>query len=383
MWQDGAVAADSLNILICPDKFKGTLTAHKASEAIANGWRNVRRQDRLTLLPISDGGDGFGEVLSGLCRAVPRYADTIDAARRPVRAVWWWDSATRTAIIESAQSIGLALLPHKKYHPFQLDTFGLGAILQSAVEAGATSFIIGIGGSATNDGGFGLARSMGWSFVSRSGGELQRWIDLPQLDRVVPPKQRFDFEEFVVAVDVQNPLVGPQGASRVFGPQKGLRPEDMDLAEKCLGRLAEVALQDLKMDHANTPGAGAAGGLGFGLMAFMNAHPVPGFAMIAGESHLQERIQSSQLVITGEGAIDSSSMMGKAVGEIAALCRESKVPCLALGGSVQLPNESRRLFQRILGIVPDLCTPTQAQTQPDFWLEKLASDAARIISNKE
>jgi glycerate kinase len=376
------MAADSLNILICPDKFKGTLTAHMAAEAIANGWRTVRRQDRLVLLPISDGGDGFGEVLSSLCRAEPRHVDTIDAAGRPIRAVWWWEPQTQSAIIESAQIIGLALLGQKKYHPFQLDTFGLGAVIQAAIEQGATSCAIGIGGSATNDGGFGLARALGWRFVNQAETDIQRWIDLPQLHHILPPKQKIGFEELVVAMDVHNPLLGPQGASRIFGPQKGLRPEDFELADKCLGRLAEVALRDLRTDHANTPGAGAAGGLGFGLLAFAGAHPVPGFAMIAGESRIQERIKGSQLVITGEGAIDASSMMGKAVGEIVSLCRESQIPCIGLGGSVQLPPETRKLFHQLHGIVPDLCAPSQALTQPDFWLEKLASDTAREIGNK-
>ena len=377
------MAGDSLNVLICPDKFKGTLTAHKALEAIANGWRSVRRQDRLTLLPVSDGGEGFGEILSGLCRAEPRYVDTVDASGHPVRAVWWRDSATQTAIVESANVIGLSLFPPKKYHPFQLDTFGLGAVLQEAIGAGASSCVIGIGGSATNDGGFGLAKALGFRFVNQSGAFIQRWTDLTQLHHILPPKQTIAFEEFVVAVDVQNPLLGPQGASRIYGPQKGLRNEDMDLAEKCLGRLTDVALQDLKSNHATTQGAGAAGGLGFGLMTFMNAHPVPGFAMIAGESRLQDKIKANQLVITGEGAIDASSVMGKAVGEIAAICQANQIPCIGLGGSIQLPTETRKLFHRLYGIVPHLCTPTQAQTQPDFWLEKLASDAARAVGSKE
>lgn len=377
------VAADSLNILICPDKYKGTLTAHQAAEAIANGWRSVRRRDRLTLLPVSDGGDGFGEVLSGLCRAEPRFVDTIDASGRPIRSVWWWDSSSRTAIIESAKFIGLALLTQKKYHPFQLDTFGLGAVLESAIETGATNCAIGIGGSATNDGGFGLARALGWRFVNQAGGEINRWTDLPQLQHIQAPKQKLAFKELVVAMDVQNPLLGPKGATRIYGPQKGLRVEDLEVAEKCLARLASVVLQDLKADYAAIPGAGAAGGLGFGLLAFAGAHPVPGFAMIAGESNIEERIKSSQLVITGEGAIDDSSVMGKAVGEIAGLCRNNKVPCIGLGGSVQLAGDTRKLFQQLFSVVPDLCGQAQAQAQPDFWLEKLASDAARTVGMKD
>ena len=158
-----------LHVLIIPDKFKGTLTAAAAAEAIARGWRKARPHDSLDLLPMSDGGDGFGEVTSALLRARVQRVKTVDAAHRPCVARWWWEPRTRTAIIESAAVIGLAMLPPRRFHPFQLDTLGLGAVVRAAREKGGRRCLMGIGGSATNDGGFGLARALGWEFLDRSG----------------------------------------------------------------------------------------------------------------------------------------------------------------------------------------------------------------------
>src|SRR5580658_1595116 len=167
----------SCRILIVPDKFKGSLTARQAANAIARGWRKARPKDFLELLPMSDGGDGFGEVLSGLLGASRRSVMTLDAAHRPLRCVWGW-AKTQTAIIESAKVNGLAMLAGKGFHPFQLDTFGLGKVLRAAWSAGARECVMGVGGSGTNDGGFGLARALGWRFFSGAGLELEEWWQL-------------------------------------------------------------------------------------------------------------------------------------------------------------------------------------------------------------
>ena len=147
-----------LKVLIIPDKFKGTLTAREAAETIARGWRKIRPEDTLELLPMSDGGDGFGEVMGKLINARIQTTPTVDAAHRPCQSQWWWEPKTKTAIIESARVIGLAMLPPGKFHPFALDTFGLGKVIQAAARKGAKRCLVGIGGSATNDGGFGMAR---------------------------------------------------------------------------------------------------------------------------------------------------------------------------------------------------------------------------------
>src|SRR5262245_4647458 len=164
-----------MKVLIVPDKFKGTLTASAASEAIARGWKRIRPKDQLELLPMSDGGDGFGEIISRLLAAKIQRVKTIDAAHRPLVAHGRWGPKSKLAIIESAKVIGLALLPAGKYHPFNLDTVGLGAVLRATQGKGAKRCMVGIGGSATNDAGFGMARSLGWQFLDRRGDEIGTW----------------------------------------------------------------------------------------------------------------------------------------------------------------------------------------------------------------
>src|ERR1051326_259221 len=215
----------ALKLLISPDKFKGTLTAHAAASAMAAGWKSARPYDELELLPISDGGDGFGEMLSILLQAQLQTAKAVDAAHRPCEASWWWPPASQPAIIESARVIGLAQLPPGKYHPFELDTEGLGMLLQAAAAKGAARCLVGIGGSATNDGGFGLARALGWQFFSTHDEKIVRWTELRTLAQVRPPEILRPFKSLIVAVDVQNPLLGANGCTRIYGPQKGLRPE--------------------------------------------------------------------------------------------------------------------------------------------------------------
>lgn len=407
-----------LRLLIIPDKFKGTLTARQAAEAIAQGWRESRPDDVIELLPMSDGGDGFGEVIAGLLPVAEQSVRTCTAAHEPHTGKWWWDESSKTAVIESAQIIGLALQAPGSFHPFDLDTFGLGAVFQAAAEKGARSCLVGIGGSATNDGGFGLARSLGWEFRDALGRPIENWTRLEALSSVHPPSlgvavasratghlgfeetngpspcQAKDrpavFDDLVIAVDVQNPLLGTNGASRIYGPQKGLRPEDFTLAERCLERLAMVVAQDLQIDCAAEPGAGAAGGLGFGLRVFLRGRFEPGFGVFARLARLEERLRLAQLVITGEGALDRSSLMGKGVGVVADLCAKRGIPCLGLAGSLEsapFSETARQLFTRAAGICPDLTTVEQAKEKPVFWLQKLSAEVAEewsaLIPNPE
>jgi glycerate 2-kinase len=369
-----------LRVLIIPDKFKGTLTARAAAEAIARGWRKGRPEDCLDLLPMSDGGDGFGEVTSELLGARVQHARTVDAAHRPCLAKWWWEPRTRTAIIESAAVIGLAMLPTKRFHPFQLDTLGLGTVVRAAVRKGATRCLMGIGGSATNDGGFGLARALGWEFLDRDGRLLERWTDLERLEDIRTPQRRRWFVRWLVATDVGNPLLGPRGATRVYGPQKGVRTQDIALAERCLGRLAQVVQRQFGRELAREPGAGAAGGLGFGLRAFLGAELRPGFDLFARQASLEHRLRAADLVVTGEGTIDGSTVMGKGVGEIARRCRRLSIPCIGLAGVVGTSGEAASLFNQAHALT-ELTTIRQAKAQPARWLERLAQQAASPSSD--
>ena len=190
---------------------------------------------------------------------------------------------------------------------------------------------MGIGGSATNDGGFGLTRALGWEFLDRQGERIERWTALDQLEQIRAPQRRRWFNSFVVATDVRNRLLGRRGATRVYGPQKGLRPQDFTLAERCRGRLARVVKRQFGCDVAREPGTGAAGGLGFGLLAFLGAELQPGFDLFARQAALERHLRAADLVVTGEGAIDRSTLMGKGVGQIAQRCCKLKIPCLGFG----------------------------------------------------
>ena len=366
-----------MKVLIIPDKFKGTLTALQAAAAVSAGWKQSRRSDQLEVLPMSDGGDGFGELMSQLIGAVPQRVKSVDASHNRCEALWWWHAKTKTAVVESARVIGLAQLPPGKYHPFELDTEGLGNLLQSAAAKGAKRCLSGIGGSATNDGGFGMARALGWQFFDTHDQKIERWTELHALAEIRPPEALQLFDELIVAVDVQNPLLGPEGCTRIYGPQKGLRPSDFDFAERCLQQLADIFRKELHRDCANEPGAGSAGGLGFGLRCFAGGRLEPGFALFAEQARLAERIKSADLVITGEGSLDNSSVMGKGVGELANLCKHFHVPCIALAGVVPHPGEVTTFFTQTHALASGFTTPENALADPAHWLEKLAAEVAR------
>jgi len=332
---------------------------------------------------MSDGGDGFGEILSGLIGARAQPLSSVDAAHQPCRVRWWWEARRRTAIVESARVIGLVMLPPGRYHPFELDTFGLGKVLLAAAKRGCRWLIVGVGGSATNDGGFGLARGLGWRFLGAQGNEIGRWTDLRELRSAQPPHPGSPLQQtsVTVAVDVRNRLLGKHGCARVYGPQKGLRPEDWPLAEACLRRLALVVKRQCGTDFAAIPGAGAAGGLGFGLMAFAGAKVESGTELFARCARLAERLRDTDLVVTGEGALDRSTLMGKGVGEVALQCQALRIPCVGLAGVIQDAPRLRERFTEVHALVPELTTPDQARAQAGYWLSRLAARVARAAAS--
>ena len=368
-----------MTVLIVPDKFKGTLSAREAAQAIAEGWARRRPDDTLQLLPMSDGGDGFGEVIAGLLHAEIRTVETVNAAHEPWTGRWWWVEHSKTAIIETAQTIGLALLPHGQFHPYDLDTLGLGKLFHAAAGAQCRSCLVGIGGSATNDGGFGLAKALGWRFLDQNNHALARWTDLDRLARIYPPAPPLALGDLIIAVDVQNPLLGTTGATRIYGPQKGLRPNDFPQAERCLTQLAAQVHEFSGTDIAAEPGTGAAGGLGFGLRAFLGGRFEPGIDVFARLSHLEDRLAAVDLVITGEGAIDQQTLMGKGVGAVALLGHKVGIPVIGLAGSVSpdcVKPSDANAFTAIHGISPALVPLPEAKARPAHWLARLAEDAA-------
>ena len=217
---------------------------------------------------------------------------------------------------------------------------------------------------------------MGWRFLDCDDREIERWTELHRLVRLVPPRRSKIFSTAIVAVDVQNRLLGPMGCSRIYGPQKGLRPEDFPVAERNLRQLARVAAAQFRGISEKEPGTGAAGGLGFGLRLFLGAKIQPGFGLFARHAALARRLRGVDLVITGEGALDKSTLMGKGVGEVGRLCQRMKIPCLALGGVLADAKAVRKIFTDARAMVPDLATSAEAMAEPAKWLEELARSVA-------
>ena len=220
-----------------------------------------------------------------------------------------------------------------------------------------------------------MARALGWQFFSKDQAPITCWTELSRLTSVRPPESVRLFEDLIVAVDVRNPLLGPAGCSRVYGPQKGLK--EFELAERCLGQLATVLHEQLGLAHATTAGAGAAGGLGFGLLSFLGGRVESGLEIFARYARLIERVNSAQLVITGEGTLDAQSLMGKGVGELARLCQQRGVACLGLAGRLPEPEKVKTEFQASYALTPGLTSQENALRQPEWWLERLAAKVAQ------
>jgi glycerate kinase len=329
-----------MRILVAPDKFRGTLTARQAAEAVATGWRRVRPEDELDLAPMADGGEGTMAALVDALHGEVVRATVTGPRGDPVEAEFGLaDGADgRLAIVEMASASGLALLAPSRRDPLLTTTRGTGELILAALAYAPTRLLVGSGGSATNDGGAGMAQAVGVRMLDGQARELGSGgaalaglarIDATRLDR------RLTGVTCVAATDVDNPLTGPAGASAVYAPQKGATPEDVVVLDRALGHLAAIVYRDLGVDLRDEPGAGAAGGLGFGLMAFLGARIRPGIDVVAGALGLSSRVAAADLAITGEGRLDAQSLRGKVPAGILRLGRELSVPVAIVCGQAE------------------------------------------------
>jgi glycerate kinase len=326
-----------MKILIAPDKFKGCLTAKQAADAIAAGARRADPAIEIDLCPMADGGEGTVSALVAATggRLLTRRV-TGPLPEMKVEATFGLLGDGKTAVVEMAAASGLALLPAADRNPMATTTFGTGQLLLAAAEAGAETIIVGIGGSATIDAGIGAAQACGLPVILRDGEPLSPTEPLTgaDLEKVVLVKHGrgspIDRVKIIVACDVVNPLFGATGAARVFGRQKGATPEQIDWFD---GQLAGVAQRTGNEPLAAMPGAGAAGGLGFGLAAFFGATLEPGLPLVARIVDLPRRIAAADLCLTGEGRLDDQSLHGKTAIGVARLCKSAGVRCVALAGS--------------------------------------------------
>ncbi|WP_165064685.1 glycerate kinase family protein [Paludisphaera rhizosphaerae] len=326
-----------MRFLIAPDKFKGSLTASQAVEAIARGVRSADPSAEIVSVPMADGGEGVVEALVTATQGEFRVTRVTGPLGEPVQARYGLLGDGHTAVVEMAQAAGLVLVPKERRDPGKTTTRGVGELIREAVKTGARRIIVGIGGSATNDGGAGMAQALGYRLLDAQGREIGPGSGaLADLDRIEPGDGAKALEgiEVAVACDVTNPLCGPKGASAVYGPQKGATPEMVARLDANLARLAEVVARDLGPRIADLPGSGAAGGLGGGLVAFAGGKLGPGIDLVVEAVGLNEAMQQTDLCLTGEGSLDAQSAFGKTAVGVARVARRHGVPCFALVGSI-------------------------------------------------
>lgn len=373
-----------MRVVIAPQEFKGSLTAAQAAVAMAEGVRRVLPKAELDLVPMADGGPGTVEAMVAARGGRLMRAPAHDPLGRPLEAAWGLLDE-ETAVIEMAAAAGLSLLREEERDPRLTTTYGVGDLIRAALDAGCRRLIVGIGGSATNDGGAGLAQALGARLLDEKGGELPSGgAALARLARIdasgLDPRLREC--RVLVASDVGNPLVGPEGASAVYGPQKGATPTMVEELDAALRRYAQVVERDLGLRVAQAPGAGAAGGLGAGLMAFLGAEMRSGFALVAEVVGLRERLQGAHLVLTGEGRLDAQTAYGKTALGVARLAKEGGAPVVVavVGG---LGEGWRRALEEgidaVVSIAPGPLTLAEAMADAATLVADAAEQAVRLV----
>jgi len=371
-----------VRLLVCPQEFKGSLTAAEAATAMQAGLARALPGGQLEALPLADGGPGTVDVLVRATGGTFHDGGAHDALGRALRARWGSLGDGRTAVIEIAAASGIVLLAPNERDPARTTTFGTGEVLRAVLDAGYRRLVVGVGGSATNDGGAGMAQALGARLLDEQGRDLEPGgaalarlarIDVSGLDA------RLRGAEVVVASDVTNPLCGPDGASLVYGPQKGASAELARELDAALAHYAAIIHRDLGVDVLDVPGAGAAGGLAAGLIAFCGARIEPGFEVVAAAAGLRERMASADAVVTGEGRLDRQTAFGKTAAGVARLGREAGRPVVAVVGSVEdgAPVDA---FDALFAVVPDLASADEAFARAPELVARAAEEAGRWLA---
>jgi glycerate kinase len=336
-----------VKVVIAPDKFKGSLTSFEVCDAIEKGLQKASPSFDIIKLPLADGGDGLSEVISYYTHATPQPAEVFNPLFKKIYSSWLLSADGKTAFIEMAKASGLQLLQPAQYNPSQTSTYGTGQLIKTAIDRNVEQIILGIGGSATNDGGIGMASALGYTFIDENDKKLSpiggNLIHIKHIIRLTPnPSPHgdgnvtsvdIDKVQVQVACDVKNLLYGENGASRMYGPQKGADAQMVEELEAGMMNYAEVVKKDLGVDVSKTEGGGAAGGLGAGCIAFLNAELINGIQLVMQYANVEEHIRNADLVITGEGKLDEQTLEGKLVAGIASLGKKYNKPVTVLCGS--------------------------------------------------
>ncbi|MEI6712654.1 MAG: glycerate kinase [Verrucomicrobiota bacterium] len=369
-----------MKLLLAPDKFKGSLSAAAVSDAIETGWKAVFPETVFLRAPMADGGEGFCEALHQALDGEWMSVQCVDALGRSIQGRYVWVSETRTAIVEMSEASGLWRLKADELDPYRANTFGTGLMLKDAVNRGAKRILVGLGGSATTDGGIGMAAALGYRFLGANGEVLepvpQNFERIVKIDRT----QVGVFPEIVAACDVQNPLLGARGTATVFAPQKGADAKAVEFLECGLRHLSDRVAEATGQDYREVAGVGAAGGIGFGLLSFCAAKMEPGFDLVSEAVGLEERIREVDIVVTGEGRLDGQTLEGKGPAGVAALARSYGKRVIAFAGSIA---EDPAVLERFDAVVPVVDRPMslpEAMQQAPALLERAANRTARLLT---
>lgn len=376
-----------MHVLIAPDSFKESLRAHAVARAIMRGWQRGNPRATYSIVPLGDGGEGTLDALLGGARGKRIYAQTVNAAGEPIRTPFAQiDKGTQTYYIESAACIGLGLLRPEQRNPWHTHSFGVGLLIRRALDCGARHILVGLGGSATNDGGTGLASALGYRLLDQNGRDIPYGAQgLSKLARIENPA---DLQEklrrctITALCDVRNPLCGSNGATYTYALQKGARDEDLPRMESAMAHYADILERHFCKPIRRIPYTGSAGGLGAALYAFLCARLVSGASFLAEHLRLSEHIGRADLVITGEGKLDSQTLHGKVVHTVVSLAEKQGRPVIVLAGTVALTGSMKKALPNAacFSIVPGPMTLAEALKATRANLERTAEQLARYCT---
>lgn len=374
-----------MRIVVAPDSYKGSLSAIGVASAMERGILSVWPNAQVQKIPIADGGEGTIEALVTATKGTIFCQEVRGPLGNPIMASWGLLGEGQTAVIEMASASGLTLVPKDKRDPRITTTYGTGELIKAALNQGIRNFIIGIGGSATNDGGTGMAQALGVKFLDKFQRELPAGgaalIDLAHID-LSGLDPRVTESSILVACDVDNPLCGPKGASAVYGPQKGATPDMITQLDQALSRFAAIAAEATGKDVLNHPGAGAAGGLGAGLLFFTNAKLMPGVDIVLSATGFADIVKEADFIITGEGATDFQTAFGKAPVGVAKIAKQYNVPAVCLSGSLgkDCDDVLKHGIDGLMSIAPRPISLDECIGSADILIEQATARLCRLIA---
>ena len=365
-----------MKVVVAPQAYKGSLTAIKVAQAMSEGVSNIFPNAEIELCPVADGGDGTLETLVDISGGKIHKCSVVNPIGNIIDAEWGAMGDGSTAVIEMARSSGLALLDLSERNPLNASSYGLGELIIDALNKGFRNFIVGIGGSATNDAGGGMAQAIGVKLLDRNNIPIEQGgVNLINLDKIDMSNidKRISESNFQVACDVTNPLTGPEGASEVYGPQKGATRKMIHTLDKALDNFGRVVVKSINKDVADIPGSGAAGGLGAGMIAFTNATLKPGIDIILDAVKLNAKIKTADLVITGEGGMDFQTVYDKAPIGVAKMAKQYGIPTIGISG--MLGKDYQIVHQHGIDAAVSIVTGPMSLSEATEKSYKLISDS--------